>query len=479
MSALHSLQKLISTLTGNELELCENYLQAFDRRGEKHENKSLKLFRLLSTSSIYKEQELEYLIYGKRSIAAFSRLTLRLKEKVLQAVMLPVNSQRLKNVSECAEKLSEVRTRLLQTEFLLERNLHEIAEYRLLGICETAEKHEFFPELLQAMAYLARFTTKEQQRLSRQMQNTRNRWQYELTCQELQLLVPLEEPAQSEARLEELRRLEQGRGSARSAFLLLEIEAQIAQKSGNLERAVSCRLRQLRLTDKNKPLQDGEKKPLLHFELAGLYFRLLRFEKALAQTQLCLPLYATNPEKRRLLLETEAATHFMMNKPIPAAAAIGEALTLQPSSKTHYLHALVLFLQGKHPEALEVMEQVHWKTADREQFGTAARVFMKLLVIENEPKGATKQTLRKLVALDKQMPIAVHLDAREQLIVDMMQALITSGLDFKRVYREFQGHIGLLRVKDGVTAWDLDRGELVVFQEWFVAFHLNIKYKIN
>ncbi|TND07947.1 MAG: hypothetical protein FD123_2755 [Bacteroidetes bacterium] len=476
MSGIKSLQQLVSTLTSNELHLVTNYLKAFDSRGEKFESKSLKLLHLLSIPQPYKEHDLEYLLYGRRKVAAFSRLVIRLQDKVIQAATLPVNTKRIEILSEHRKTLSEVRTRLYQTEFLLERGLYAIAEYRLYAACEKAARFEFFAEQLQALTYLAQVTPKQQQRFENQLRQTRRQWQFEITCNELYLLSQLDEPETTRSRLADLRTLEHLQGSARAAFLLLETEAHTATKSGNREQVLQCRKKQIRLIEKHPALQDGNKLRETYFALAGLYFALLRFPQTIETIQHCLPLYAEQTEKRRALLEVEACAYFAENKPVPASAAITEALTLQPNGKTFYIKALVLYQQGMYADALEAMENINWRTADREHFGTAARLFLQMLVIESEAKQEKKTIIRKLVALDKKFPLAVHLNEREQLAVDLMQAVIVSDLDFKHVYQQHQPHIEHLRAKQGATAWNPERGELIPFQEWFICRTLGVQY---
>jgi hypothetical protein len=484
MSALHSLRKLIRTLTSSELLLCEQYLKTFDHRGEKYESKAVKLFRLFQQPDELKEQELEFVIYGKRNVAAFSRLVLRLKEKVLEAVLLPANTQRQQKLSRYHKSLSEVRLRLSQIDFLLEGELTDMALFRLLTVCETASRFEFFAELLQAYSYRATLEIREQTQVRKQMQKARLCWQYAVTCHEFYLLTLLATPAETELQLTELRKLEQGNGSARAAFLLLEAEAVIATKKRLLAKAVLLRRKQLRLIEQHPALQDGHKLPEVYLALAELNFRLLRLVQAADCIYACLPLVTNDTVKRRTLLELETAVCFLQHNTVAAHAAITEALTLQPTGKTHYLRALVLFQQDEYAQAITVMERINWKAADREGFGTAARVFMQILTIECGSDPEQRSTLRRLKRLDDKMPMAVNLNAREQLIVDLMQALISRKLHFKTVYQEFREHIEQLRApigkaeeSVGVTAWNVDRWELVVFQEWFVCKVIGVKYR--
>ncbi|MGL5889309.1 MAG: hypothetical protein ACRC3B_05455, partial [Bacteroidia bacterium] len=88
MSATNTLSTLIQALKPNEVTLCKNYLAAFDERGDNYESKSRKLIILLCSEEKHTEKELQFLLYGKMNVPAFSRLVLRLKEKILEAVTL-------------------------------------------------------------------------------------------------------------------------------------------------------------------------------------------------------------------------------------------------------------------------------------------------------------------------------------------------------------------------------------------------------
>jgi len=155
MEALRVIRELISRLTEEEKQTIRIYLTTFYHKGKSV--RSVKLFDLLvaeqksKDGSETKPVELETILYGQQSGANFSRLLYRLREKILEALIIDVNVNREGAYDERAKVNIEVRKNLTQIQILRSRGLKGIAQTILTKVIEQTKKYELFEELLMAL----------------------------------------------------------------------------------------------------------------------------------------------------------------------------------------------------------------------------------------------------------------------------------------------------------------------------------------
>ena len=241
MSALYALHTLVAALSPAERQLCQNYLAAFDSRGEKFESKSRKLFQLLCAGNTPAERELEFLLYGEKNKVAFSRLQLRLRDKLLEALTLPANTHYHSQLTPYEKAKAGCRSKLMQAEFLISKGLYEMAHWLLTTLCETAAHYEFFAEWAQALELLPRTKHKLPASYARQLEKVQKQLQFCLVCAKLLHYAQLAPTGVAPEEIAALRTQHTAIHSARAGFMLLEIEAITASKTGNYKQAVLCR----------------------------------------------------------------------------------------------------------------------------------------------------------------------------------------------------------------------------------------------
>lgn len=98
MEALNMIREIVFRLSEEEKGTIRLYLRNFNQRGKN--SRSIKLFDILTTAPKRKDEpqetreQFEMLLYGKGNPATFGRLLLRLKEKILEALIIDVNINR-------------------------------------------------------------------------------------------------------------------------------------------------------------------------------------------------------------------------------------------------------------------------------------------------------------------------------------------------------------------------------------------------
>ncbi|MFN8715005.1 MAG: hypothetical protein ACK5Z2_19305 [Bacteroidota bacterium] len=485
MSGIKTLTALVKALKPNEVTLCHNYLAAFDERGENYESKSRKLLILLCSEEQHTERELQFLLYGKMNVPAFSRLVLRLKEKLLEAVTLHINTKRHISQTAYTKAFSACRVRLHHAEFLLERGLTVFAGFYLSTVYDTALQFEFYPELLQILAYLQQINPAQGAKYEKLEGKYLQSMQLLHTCRELYRFAEAAPAGATEIQLNELRELEKQFHSVRVSFCLFETEALSAEKNNQFAKVVRCRKNQLRLIKQSPALQSGTPERETLLKLALLYLHCNKPEKALITAQQAKAVETGQDFDLSELLQIEAAAYIQLKRFTLAAKLLKETKPL--SEKTVYLKALLLLCKNEFAEAAEVLELLNMKIADAEGFGVSARL---LLLIAYTEQGQTK-TQSKTAGMFRRvlatLPKYGQLTAREHCCIELVEALAETELNFKKVFqhksevinqlREYQP--GLVPALHGANTRHLFRWEILPFQEWFISKALGVAFEMK
>ncbi len=165
METLNTILEIISRMTEEEISSTRCYLTIFNPRKKK--SHSLTLFDILSAKRGENEappdrEQLENILYGKQNPATFSRLVLRLKDKILEALIIDINVNREGVYDERAKTTMEIRKNISQVQILRGRGLLDLTQSMLEKIITQAKKYEIYEELLLALRLLIEHHTIDQ-----------------------------------------------------------------------------------------------------------------------------------------------------------------------------------------------------------------------------------------------------------------------------------------------------------------------------
>lgn len=152
MSALQTLRILIRATHADERQLIRAYLLSFDRRGDEFVSKSVMLYNYLCKESApEKERDVEHFVYGKRDTTAWPKLLTRLRDKMLDALCLPVNTSKRHLFDERSRRLFNIHRKLMRAQLLFKRNCLSLADLEIEDILEHTQKIEAWEERLIAL----------------------------------------------------------------------------------------------------------------------------------------------------------------------------------------------------------------------------------------------------------------------------------------------------------------------------------------
>lgn len=158
MEAIEILQRIIGRLTDEERATTRSYLTTFSQKGK--EPRAVALFDMIVAHEkaegvqLMDGKEVEIALYGAPSTANFTRLLYRLKEKILESLILDINVAREGAYDERSKINMEIRKSLTQVQILQSRGLQDISADILEKIIQQARKYEILEELLLAIRLL-------------------------------------------------------------------------------------------------------------------------------------------------------------------------------------------------------------------------------------------------------------------------------------------------------------------------------------
>lgn len=155
MDVIESIQRITSRLSEEETATARSYLTTFSQKGK--EARASRLFDMIvehnrsNPNQKLNFKELEVALYGTPSSTNFTRLAYRLKEKILESLVLDVNANREGAYDDRTKINIEVRKNITQAQILQSRGLHDISESILEKVIQSCKKYEIFEELLLAI----------------------------------------------------------------------------------------------------------------------------------------------------------------------------------------------------------------------------------------------------------------------------------------------------------------------------------------
>lgn len=498
MSGLQSIRKLISNMSPEEIATFRNFLTSFDSRGERFNSKSVKLIDLLGRSpENVSDREVEFIVYGKRSTMAFSRLLIRFRDKLLESLLLDVNTKREGAYSEQFRYLFEVRKKISYGQVLVGRGMNEMALFVYDSAIETCEKFEFYEELLMTLRLKMQLVSLTQgydefQRIMREYRR------YDL-CREAAFAAYcdynlLVSKAVFKGRQEEhshfliraiarMRRDYEATSSANVAFYLYYLETQHFQELQFYRHARKSLQRLAALIEKSPAIHADYRLGNALTNLADNDLFLRNFDRCVSTCAQARALLMPGSFNEYQCMETEFFGLFYSNRYDEARLLLEELLEKDTGKnaafrhgRRHYLLACTLFMQGHYREVQELLLEQNEIESDREGWNIGIR----MLSIMNDVERAlhdmagkkienARKHLRKLGNEEK-------LRRRDTLIYEILRELDNRSYDFKLVYQALAGHFEELRSSDADTCWLVRSPELIIFHEWFLARVIKTNY---
>lgn len=141
---MENLIALVGSLKPGEIQLLQHF---YSFKNNPENKKRDKLLKLALDREITNEEEVMNYLYGEKSASAFSQLKARLKDDILNVLLMQDSSVKFSTLY--AQAAFDCRRSLIQGEILLARGVYQEAVSMLTRASRLAKKYELFTEQMQ------------------------------------------------------------------------------------------------------------------------------------------------------------------------------------------------------------------------------------------------------------------------------------------------------------------------------------------
>jgi hypothetical protein len=476
MNSFNSLRQLVLLLSPAELDYCRNYLTAFDSRGEKHDNKGLKLLNLLVRSSKIpaNEKDAVYLLYGKKNTTAYPRLVHRLRDKLLDALAAETNVLREPIYNGKIRQRVLLRRRLNHADILIGRKQYDLAQVVLDGLIETAENYETFDELLAALRLHHQLHVdvgdwESARKIQRLIADCRRCISVIETANQLYILSKNPDATGIAEQITELRLYAKEAPSLTATYLLLGAEAQEQRALKNYAAENSLLKQMLNMALNNAALKDNNTIAKLYLDRCLNALHLKKFADAVKFVFDAERYFerADNKDNFELCLHQYHA--FLYAKRIDNAIEVIKQLNQEELSPMWiYLKAVLEFLQMNYNEVIFLLGKRKPTFFAGTGLGSWPFILIQMAIISKTVKDGTNLPVKQIGKF-RGILFMKNLSRREKASDKLIGKIIGHKLDFRKAYVEAQMEYKLLQSKEGENAWEVFSPELIPFDEWFTS----------
>lgn len=491
MAILDSIRNLVKKLTIEEKETVSSYLQVFDQRGKRRENKYLVLYKQILSDPKAKisEEELEHLIYRSQNTAGFKRLLFRLRDKILETLLIDVNVDRPGAYNERIRAMMEIRKSITLAQILQDRGLRDWTALLLEKAIKKGKKYEFYEELLLALRLLLehnmvskgeKFTTGILKEYAHYDQCKNAVLKAEVNHAKIIAGVEFSgfakiKPDWVKSLLDEIRADYKKTGSSQVGFYYFFVETQQHQLLANFKAARKSLLNNLQLLDASPGIYTTMRVGSTLLNLADNDIYLRQFSRSHITVHKALENFKIGSFNYNQGLDLIFYSKFYEGHYETALQSMQTVQQTNPknsaeyhSGKRKYLSACALFMLKDFQQSFSLLSEINEIENDKEGWNIGIRVLSIMLLIEmkrfDEADAKIKALKAFLYGLDKSAVIE-----RMKLVYKVLLQFTYSGFDYKKVYLKEKPTLELLAGNKGKVEWQIKSPEMILFNQWLFA----------
>jgi tetratricopeptide (TPR) repeat protein len=489
MSTLNTVRSIVRKMSNEERKVAKSFLTAFSPRGTNAPNQALKLFELLcdelEEKTPLKDSDVRGLVYSEKSDVAFPRLILRLKEKLIESLLLSVNLERVDTYSERGRALHEIRKGISQAQILHARGSWHVALPLLDDCVKKAARYEHYEEWASALRIRMEIRTIERGRNYFESDNTiyekviRGIVASKRALEHYHKLVSRIGFKAETSHLEEIQhsidilQLEFERtGSANVAFFLHYLEIQFYQDVRLYKSASRILKRLCDLVENSPAVTSPDRLMGVYINCAWNEICIRKFSGALKYLTKAKGVSKTKNFNYYQCIETEFYALYYNGDYSGALKRIDELMDAEMggefrAGKRQYQKACVLFMLGRYDQVQKELTILNPIEEDHEGWNLALRTLFIMNDVElektenaNKRNDNMRKHIAKLKKANKNRP-------REILKFEILRTLYNCKFDFVQTRGRSQIELQQLSSTQEKYQWQIMSPELVIFDQWF------------
>ena len=477
---MKSLKSLVKVLRPSEKRLLLHY---YSRNTNSEEKLRLALFKLVE-KGVESDSEARLKLKSNASVSAYSHLKSRLKNDILNVLLMQDTTKRLAQGNRAAEL--DCRKKVAQSHLLLLRGAQVEGMKVLKQALKAADKFELLAERLQINHQLREFfvgatSTNELGRLNKEISKDLKIYEALLYVEEQSFVLSSPEFAKNlrtrakEAEylvlIEELGNLFRKHKLARIGFWYYMAATEYHRARKNFEDVVVIGLKFLKLVEKRPSVKSKNNMAGVNQTVGGGYFELRQFESAIVHFSKAEKLFPASGFNRLVPLQYLALAEAAIANYTGSLRHVGVALS-HPRVATReslvprwlFMKASVEFLKGEVDQSFKTINSNGYLMKQQDAWNIQYRLLEMMQLISKRDEEWLEF---KLDATRKFLTRHKDLDSpRVRTAIDIFGNLLRKDLDFNLLSdKNLQGLNACLNEEKGFI-WNPSSPEIVRFDYW-------------
>jgi hypothetical protein len=475
-----SLRSLIKVLRPSEKKLLRHY---YSRITNSEDKLRLKLFNLIERGKVSdKESALANLKHSGG--ASFSHLKSRLKNDILNILLLQETNKRFAQLNRAAEL--ECRKKVAQSHILLLRGAQLEGLNILRKALALAERFELFGEKLQMNHLLREYSASsspavELERLNSEINKDLKRYEVLLYVEEQSVLLASPEMgkllrAKSNEKkyiqlIDDLGKLYKKHKVARIGFWYFMAATEYYTTQGNYEKVLELGLSFLMLVEKSPAIRSKNNRAGVNQTVGFAQMELRNFDQSIKYLGVAEKLFAAAGFNRLQCLQFLAVSELALGRYKDSLQTIEKAFSHhriavreQLLPRWLFIKSCLEFLQGDENNSFKTLNQNGYLMKQQDEWNIQYRLLEMLQLIE---MGDEEWLDFKLDATRKFLTRHKNLDtARVRAAIDLISNLLRKELDFSGISEKNHKLLKLCLEESNGYEWNPTGAEIVRFDRW-------------
>jgi hypothetical protein len=496
---LKSLWQIIHALRQEEVDICKRYLKAFNRRGTT-DTHFLKLFEAIlnDENGTCDEENIKAFVHENISGQAFRKLYFRLKQKVLDVILMDINIDRNGAYTERAKIKLLINKRIAQAHVLHTRSLIGIACVMYESIIEDGTTFEFWEEVLQAqrlkmgligLSKGRRAYEKESSKLNSYLAIYQAVLFAERKYNDIGLVINFRLWNQQDTEklkndISELYTLLEVTNSKTVELFIRYLEAHYYQVNNQFEKADIHLKRIAHLTKNEKAVATLTRYSSSIINLAQNTLYMGQYTVAFRQASEALKLNTKKHITSLFCVELQFFACFYQQEYFKARIVITKGINNAEDSYWHYQKgkltyylACCCFASGDYQSVDNLLNEINPIEEDKEGWNIAIRLLLILNNIERRKLDLASdriETTRKLMNTIRKRS---KMRKRTEIVFSVLKVLEKSSFNFQSSKADVSIFLAQLESNNEENKWQILSWELIIFHEWFACKIKNEPFK--
>jgi hypothetical protein len=479
------IQSLVLSLTDDEKRIAKQYLLAFDKKKREYIPKIILLFNHIIINQYDKKPPFEHL-YPNKNKAAFQLLCYHLRNKVLESLILEVNTNRPGYTSAIGKADIECNKMLMQARLCFTKGQSKLAISLLNTLISKGKNYEIYPVIIEGLyikkrvlnvRYGSKNSIKLQQQIER-YENCRDAGHQSIELEnQFQNLTAFSNTISKkhlafEKKIEKTEQKYKENLTPKLEYNFLWLKMNYYQSIMQFKTSNSYCMQILKFINTHKHLNTKITEGSILLNQVYNYTFMGNFKKSLIHVKKTIDFFPKGSFNYYTLQKTTFYALYYQAKYTEAYTLAQNNKTLPQAQKTsfqqaqwNYWLAVCLFNKQEYKQAQKLLNDIQELKKDTEGWNFSVRVlnFACSVELKDWDTGDSQIAVLRNFYYRKQGQ-----GARTNAILKILMGLEHS-YNFKEVFAKHKKELEKLKTAKGWYKWNIQTPELFLFQLWFYS----------